>query len=478
MDPIRLSFSWKIMLVFAGLLIGFQGVAAQERPLDEYIEDGLENNLALQQQAFDLEKSFASLSEARGLFFPEVSFEARYSRAGGGRQISFPVGDLLNPVYSTLNDMLAQPVFPQLDNQEISFLREREQESKVRIIQPIFRPAILHNYRLQQHLAASQEASVEAYRQALTRDIKVAYYNYLKADRAVQIYDAAGTLVEENLRVNQRLAAYEKVTQDAVYRARAEVLEVAQLHREAEKNRDLARSYFNFLLNRPFEEAITHEEENALLAAVVSPPARLIPASSEINLPSAQAAFAKLAVQNRYELKQLQSAIQASQSAVKISRSDLLPGVALAVDLGIQGEDYGFTGDQSFYMASVVLSWKLFNGFQNRTRIQRARIESQKLQTQHEELQRQIELQVQEAFDNYEVARESYQTAGQRLEASSEGYRLVSRRYDEGMANQVTFLDARTNLTESELSLNIAQYDVLIRMAELEYVTAVERVVP
>ena len=154
-----------------------------------------------------------------------------------------------------------------------------------------------------------------------------------------------------------------------------------------------------------------------------------------------------------------------------------MPGVALALDLGIQGEDYGFTGDRSFYMASVVLSWKIFNGFQNRTRVQRARIENQKLQTQHEELQRQIQLQVQEALDNFEVARESYQTANQRLEASQEGYRLVSRRYDEGMANQVTFLDARTNLTEAELSRNIAQYDVLIRMAELEFVTAVDRTV-
>ncbi len=458
---------------------------SQHRPLDEYVTEGLENNLALQQQAFDLEKSFGALEEARGLFFPEISVEARYSRAGGGRQISFPVGDLLNPVYSTLNDMLVQqgnlPVFPNIDNEEISFIRDREQESKVRIIQPLFKPAILHNYRLQQHLATSQEASLEAYRQLLKRDIKVAYYNYLKSERATDIYNAARDLVDENVRVNQRLVDYEKVTQDAVHRARAEMFAVSQQQSEAEKNRDLARSYFNFLLNRPFEEPIQQTDEQFLVASI-NRPARVVPAALTITpgnaRPAAQKAFQQLALENRYELRQLEAAMLASNAAVKISKSSFLPGIALAVDLGMQGTEYGFGGDRSFYMASVVLSWKLFNGFQNRAKVQQARIENQRLHTRHEELQRQIQLQVQEAYDNLEVARKTYLTATQRLEASSEGYRLVARRYDEGLANQVVFLDARTTLTEAEVNLNMTRYDVLIRMAELEYAAAVDSAQP
>ena len=43
------------------------------------------------------------------------------------------------------------------------------------------------------------------------------------------------------------------------------------------------------------------------------------------------------------------------------------------------------------------------------------------------------------------------------------------------MANQVTFLDARSTLTEAEINLNINRYEVLIRLAELEYATAVDR---
>ena len=467
-------------LVLAFMLIGTLGLiqpaAAQvDSPLDSYVAEGLRNNLALRQRSLDFEKSLQAMQEARGMFFPELNIQARYSRAGGGRQISFPVGDLLNPVYGTLNDLLAaqgQPAgFPTIDNVEIAFLRDREQETFMRVIQPVYQPAILHNYRLQRHLSSSREAALQAYQAVLTRDIKVAYYAYLQAERAVGILDAAGELVDENLRVNERLFTYQTVTRDAVYRARSEVLAVSQQQQEVARDRDLARSYFNFLLNRPLDEPIERVDEAAMIASV-DPSTGFIAASLETREQMRKEALKEWALGNRYELKQLELAIKASESAVDISRSAFLPGVSLALDLGIQGEDYGFVGDRSFYMASLVLDWKIFSAGQERSRVQQARIESQRLQTQYDELQKQIELQVQESYDNLGVSLESLKTAEERLQTAGEGYRIVARQYDAGMSNQVTFLDARTTLTEAELNLNITRYDVLIRQAELEYASA------
>ena len=468
-----------LILVLAFIVGHIQSAEAQSMsPVEAYVDEGLRNNLALRQRSLDLEKSLQVMQEARGMFFPEVSMQARYSRAGGGREIVFPVGDLLNPVYSTLNDILAaqgQPGgFPTIQNEEISFLREREQETFVRLLQPVYRPAILHNYRLQQHLLSSREAEVKSFEAVLTRDIKVAYYNYLKSERAVGILDAAGDLVQENLRVNERLFSYQTVTKDVVYRAETEVLAVSQQQREVEKDRDLARSYFNFLLNRPLDESVDRIDESQLITSNGAS-AELIAASLDNREASRQEALEEWALGNRYELQQLDAAIKASESAIDISRSAFLPGVSFAFDLGIQGETYGVTNDNSFYMASLVLEWKLFSAGQEKSRLQQARIDSQRLKTQYDELQLQIQLQVQEAYDNLAVALESLKTAEERLKSSQEGYRIVARQYDAGTSNQVTFLDARTTLTEAELNLNITRYDVLIRQAELEYVAALVR---
>ena len=83
------------------------------------------------------------------------------------------MGDLLNPVYSSLNDLIGQGAFPTIDNQEIAFLREREQESRLRFTQPLFQPRIIHNYRLNKHLVEAQEATIDAYRLQLVKEIKV-----------------------------------------------------------------------------------------------------------------------------------------------------------------------------------------------------------------------------------------------------------------------------------------------------------------
>lgn len=463
----------QIILVLLLMMLSVPAVRAQDTILDAYVVEGINNNLALRQQSIDLQKSLASMAAARGMFLPEVSLQARYSRAGGGRQIAFPVGDLLNPVYGTLNDLLVSqgqpPSFPQLDNIEIAFLREREQETKVRIIQPVFQPAVLHNYRLQQHLSTSREAAVKAYRQVLVRDIKIAYYTYLKSDRALEVYDDARNLVDENLRVNQRLFDHDKVTEDAVFRARAEMLAVAQMQRDARKNRALAQSYFNFLLNRPFDEEIESIPENALLAVLHSSQGQLLPAAFDSSVESPADGLALLALNQRAELHQLDAAIKASRSAAAVSQSVFLPGVSLAVDLGLQGTTYGLGNDNSFYMASLVLDWKLFSGGQNRSRLNLAKLETQKLNVQRDELHRQITLQVQEAGDNLEVAYASLRTAEERLQAARKGFQMVSRKYDEGVSNQVAFLDARATLTEAGLNLNITYYDVLIRQAELAY---------
>jgi outer membrane protein TolC len=453
-----------IALLAIGYLTRSREVRAQADPLAAYVEAGLAGNLALQQHALDLEKSLAALDEARGMFWPELRLEARYSRAGGGRQILFPVGDLMNPVYRTLNEILqaqGQPGrFPTIDNVEIPFLREREQDSRFRVVQPLYQPALRHNLRIRGYLLESQEAGVEAFRRQLVRDIKVAYFDYLKAQRAVDIYASAEGVVAENVRVNERLVLVAKATDEAVIRARAEWLDVQQQQAEAERVRDLARSYFNFLLNRPLETPI-EAPADALVPTLPGGFRQAAWRSSE--------SVAAEAISRRNELRQLDAAVQASGASVALQRSHLMPGVAFALDLGIQGEDYGFAGDQPYYMASVVLQWKLFDGFQERSRMQQARLETRRLEIQREELDRQIQLQVQDALDNLEVAQRMLSTAEERFQASRVGYRRVSRKYEEGMDNLVTLMDARDAWTRAELNLNITRYDVFIRQAELEY---------
>ncbi len=430
----------------------------QDGVLDKYIAVALEKNLALRQQDFSFQKSMAALREARGMFLPSIGIDARYSRAGGGRMIDIPVGDLVNPVYQTLNQILGQQYFPtNIPNESVPFLRKEEQETKVRLVQPIFQPALIYNYKIKSDLSNAQESARDVYARQLVAEVKKAYFNYLKTVQVALLYKKTEVLLNENLRVSEKLFENQKVTKEAVYRAQTELSSLQQEIAEAQKNRKLASAYFNFLLNRALNDSI-----GIVDAKMLSQPAQIA------DLKAAE----EKALEGREELRQIYSAANAAKNSASLSKSAFLPGLSVAVDYGIQGEKYRFTSKDDYWMASAVMQWNLFNGFQDKARIQQAQIEKKKLVMRNLELQNQIRLEVRKAFYELEVARKSLSTARDRLRSARESFQIMNRKYAQGMALQIEYLDSQNALTRAEINEIITSFDYRIGLSELERATA------
>ncbi|MGQ0836453.1 MAG: TolC family protein [Gammaproteobacteria bacterium] len=440
--------------------------SAQEpiRPLaeviDEYVRTGLESNLALRNQTLEVERNLAALDAARGRYSPALALDARYTRAEGGREITFPVGSLLNPVYSTLNELLAaqgQPAqFPQIEDQAFSFLREREQDTRITVRQPLYAPAIPAAVSAQRSVFEASQFGRVALARRLKRDITVAYLDWLRATKTVDIVEASATLLRENLRVNESLFRNGKITQDQVLRARAELLEVDQQVREAENLRGESRSFLNFLLNRPLDQPLALADVGGEVSRATA------------DLVSLRAA----ALANRPEIEQSERAISAAQSQVRIERADLKPTVSFGADGGIQGEEYEFGRGRNFGMISLLLNWQFFDGGTNRAQVRGARAAARQAETRRDEVARQIQLEVQQTLDRLTTTADSLATAEARAEAARAGFRIASRKRDEGVINQVEFIDSRSALTRAELNLNVTVFNLLARQAELDYATA------
>jgi outer membrane protein TolC len=414
----------------------------------------------MQSEALEVEKAAEALAEARARFFPEVSLEARYSRAEGGREIGIPLGAALNPVYSTLNEMLAaqglEPRFPQVRDETVPFLREREQDTRLVVRQPIFAPAIPAAVRAQRALLDASSYRRMAIARALRRDITIAYVDWLKARNSVEIVASSETLLRENLRVNESLHENGKITEDQVLRARAELLAVEQQKREIENLATQAQSYFNFLLNRELTTAIE-------------------PSAAPATVNERDAALEQLwasALARRPEVAQVEELREASEEQVRIARHRKWPTLAIGIDAGTQGEEYRVGDGYNFGVASLVFTWRLFDGGADSARIAQARAAERQLVLREEEIAQQIRLEVQQAYDRLQTARDSLATALARADAARAAFRIASRKRDEGVINQVEFIDARSTLTSAELNLAITRFDVLARRAELEYATS------
>lgn len=177
------SLSVPMVIGIAGAFFA-QAATAQTTILDSYIKKGLEENLALHQKTFDLQKAEVDLKRAKTLFYPQASLNSQYSLAMGGRTQDIPIGDLLNNVYSTLNQLTSQTKFPQVENQKIAFLPNDFHDTRLEVSLPLVNTDLYYNKAIKQELINTQHADIEIYKRELVKNIKEAYYQYLQG-RAV-----------------------------------------------------------------------------------------------------------------------------------------------------------------------------------------------------------------------------------------------------------------------------------------------------
>lgn len=445
--------------------------------VDRLVGDALNANLELDIATSDVEQRLAALDQARARYLPALDLSARLARASGGRSIEFPVGDLLNPVYASLNQLTGTRAFGPVRNQTIDLQRTREQQTDLVLTQTLYDARIGAGRSAASAAFVASQAGRAALASRIRRDMREAYYRWLQARAQVGILAATLDLSNENLRVNRSLFTNGKITADFVYRAEADQLEVAQSLLDARNAVLLAQSYVNLLRNTPFGSELPTAEvadpDVAHLRDAIASRVGISPGAASAT-GAAREAFAleelqRAAVSQRAELRQLDAATAAASASEQLARAAYKPQLAFALNGGIQGAHYGVSGDERFVLATVLLKFNFFAGGADQAALASAHaaLHAARAQRVAEELQ--IRLQVQQALQELEVAEASLGTAAKRVEAAAGAFRIVERKRDLGQINQAEFVDARRVLADAQLNQNITRFGALGHMAELEF---------
>lgn len=431
--------------LFISLVLVTQFATAQSQ-LDQYIQEGFSRNQAIARQNFQLEKSMYALQEAKALFMPSASLISSYTKASGGRTIDFPTGDLLNGVYSTLNQLTSSQKFPQLANQSIQLTPDNFYDAKVRASMPLINTEIMYAKKIRKEDITRQQATVNVYKRQLVKDIKTAYYQYHQATRAVDIYNNALLLVKENIRVNQSMLSNGIRNNTSLTRAQTEQQKIEAAITQAENTQQNARAYFNFLLNKPLTDTIQLDST----ALVVQ---ESIPATG---------------TQTREEIQQLTSTKNMALLQQKMQHSLFTPKVNTFLDLGSQGYNFAFNNTTRYYLWGVNLQWDIFTGGQRKYRIKQAGADAAMAQTALDETKQGLELELDRANNNYRTAYVNYKSAQTQLQLAEKYFRDQMKVYKEGQLLYIELLDAQNQLTNTRLQLLQAYAQVQISQAEIE----------
>lgn len=444
-----------IKTLFVALLfvcVGTVNVAfSQSGILDSYIEEGFRNNLVLQQKNVSLDKATLALKEAKSLYLPNIDVQGSYTTATGGRSIQLPLGDLMNPVYATLNQLTQSNNFPFLENQSIDFLPKNYYDVHVRASVPILNTDLSFNKQINAQQIALKDFEVTIYKQELTKNIKHAYYNYLKAQKALSIYRSALDLAEESKRVNERLLAAGKGLPAYVLRSNSEIEQVEAELTQATQNVENSRLYFNALLNRNQAAAIDtlYNADLALSAAK-----QLLVTATDVS--------------DREEIKSLEKLVDIHENMISMNKKFSVPKVNGFIDLGSQAEDLRFNKQSRYAMLGVQMNMPLFNGNRNRFKIQQSMLDLKDSQLNLEWSKTQLTLSAQVAQNNLRSVYKKYESSLKQLESASAYQRLIDKGYKAGTHTYIETIDARNQLTAARLSSLVNKYQVLTAAADLE----------
>uniref|UniRef100_UPI00404750C8 TolC family protein n=1 Tax=Algoriphagus sp. TaxID=1872435 RepID=UPI00404750C8 len=451
MFPIKHSNrSFRILIQGFFLLIGVQTTSIQaQQVLDTYIKEGLANNLILQEKNASLEQSLLALKDAKSYFLPSVDFGASYTLAEGGRTIAFPVGDLLNPVYSTLNKLTASNSFPQIANVSEQLLPDNFYDTRFRTTVPVLNTDLIYQNQIRKEQVNWTNNQVEIYRASLIQDIRVAYFNFCAAHTSIEILTKSLQLVEQNLKDTRSLVENGKRLPAAVLRAESELEQVKSLLTEAKLKTNNAAYYLNFLVNRPLDQEVAFEQIPLDISRVD------------------QLLLEDLNAQNQ-ELRAMQSLERIQETVLKSGKNYWIPKLSTYADLGSQGFDWNFDTQSRYLLWGLNFSVPVFQGGRNQNQIQRNMLGLQAVQRQKELVNQKLNLNLQLQRNEVKTLLAALQSAEKKLISATAYLNLVDKAFKDGSQSLLEYIDARNQYTQAALLKNISSYKLQMSLAQLE----------
>lgn len=433
-------YKLKIGMLLAGFGLIASGLIGQD--LDALVQKAWEKSQFLREKQFLLQQAESGLREARGFYMPTVGLGASYTLAAGGRSIEFPVGDLLNPVYSTLDQLTGTNQFPRLENVKTYFLPNDFYDARFRIQQAIYQPDIAIQVSVRKEELQQRELDIRLFKRMLSKEVMQTRLQLESARIYAGIIQRAQEYLAAARRQSESLLRNGMLLPSAVQRLDAEHARLEIMLAESRTQQAQAEAYLNYLTGESVFPALKLSE---------------LP-ESPVENPVA-----------REELQQLSSGLRMQELALKREKQFYLPRIGLMADVGSQ--DFHFNWNP-YLLLGLNLEWNLYDGGRLRQRKQMARQALDALSVRKTAVEEQISLQSRMAGIQLEGSLSQARSHEPRVKASDRIYQDKLKSYKEGSSGYLELIDAQNLWLNAQSEYQLARFTAWQKWAEYIYVNA------
>ena len=444
---------YKVLLLFFAMVSCYT-VFGQSQILNEYVERGIRNNLDVRATTLDRIKQEIKIEQAAKLWLPSVDLSTTYLLAEGGRTINFPVGDLFNPAYATLNQLTMSNSFPtDLENVETQLTPTNFIDAQINVTKPLINSSIRFNQKIQTELLALTQVDQKLTEQEVAFNIRTAYFNHLQSVEALSILGESENLLNQVLDFNRKLVRFDKATMDIVSDVEFQIEALRSQRATLLEQNEMTKRFFNLLINEPLESDI-----------IIDPELRNIDIDDHAG--SLQS-WIEQAKQNRLEYGKINKAVEINQLSQDMTKSESQPELAIFGGVGLQTESFDFNDGGPLFTLGLGLKMNLFDGGMRNKRVEELTVDREILENDKKRLNQKVQIEVANAYYGLLSVYARYQAQLAAEENATVSFNLINTKYENNKALLIELLQAQNKLTLSRMEKSVIKYQYLIKRAEL-----------
>ena len=425
-----------LLLCFS--LLSYQQASAQtsrKLTLDEAVQLGLQNSKQLKLNQAQIDEATASLKEANENRLPDLKLSGSYLRVNNPNIISHQTKSGTDTSSGGGSSLSVNSVMYGMATLSL----------------PLYTGGkIKYGIESAKYLAEAAKLDAESNRDAVIQNTISAYSNLYKAAKSVE-------LVQQNLDQSRQrdndFSNMEKnglLARNDLLKAELQTSNIELTLLDAQRNRKMANVNMNLMLG--IAEDTQLEVDSTGLDV----------------LPDAKSVveWEQAANQNRKDIASLATREKAAASMIKIAKADYLPTIALSggyVAINIP-DFYEITNALNI---GVGVSYNLATFWKTGSKVDKAKAQERQVQVNREQLDDQVRLQINQAYEDYLLARKKIEVYNVAVEQANENYKITKNKHDNSLVTTTDLLDANVAQLQAVLNFAFAKADAVVAYKKL-----------
>lgn len=420
---------WKIFLILSFCSVSFA------LTIDEAVKKGLENNYLLKSYESAVKSGEYETEAAGALKMPSLFFDSSYTIMDEEKKLDARIAPGISSSMTQVKDNYF--------------------DATVGLKYNIFTGgAATSNVRLNKYSEQSSRLDLLEFKNSLIFEIKKSYINILKLLAYKDIALSHHNSLNGHYNDVEKFYKQGIVAQIDLLQTNVKLKEAKQNLTKMENLVKVAKSGLNVLINNSAE----NNEPDIQNIGNIN-----FDNISDINLLYTEA------IRRRPIIKMLDAQVSALKESKNIQKSGLMPKIYAVAGYSYNNQNDDITPKGSFF-GKIGVNFTLDWNYPLR-KIDSTNEKIVSLNRKKSGVMSQIELQVKEAFENFQTASENLEVAQSAVKESREYFRIIKLKYENGLASNTDVLDAEAMLTSALNSERNAYYDLLLAYFQIEKTT-------